>query len=270
MNLHVEELAPANGRRRGTIVALPGLAESAGTLRVTAQHWVGRGFRVLCVDPRGHGLSPRWTPELLQRHPGDVIAEEVLHTISPFLAGDPLIVFGHSAGGSAGAAVAASHPQGLAGVVLEDPFWRLPVTPHQDRGVAAAAASALERQQAMPDAERRREIAELFPLWPADELAEWSLAKERMDVALVLNGDVIPTRAWTTLLTDLAERSVPVHIVTGTIAIGITANHRAIARTFGADVSVIEGASHFVRRDARKRFHAVVDEFLDETVPIDD
>jgi pimeloyl-ACP methyl ester carboxylesterase len=219
------------------------------------------------VDPRGHGLSPRWTAELLQRHPGDVIVEEILETITPRLVGDPLVVYGHSAGGSAGAAVAATHPTGLVGVMLEDPFWRLPITPHQNREVAVAAAATLERQRSISDTERWREITTQFPHWPADELAEWSLAKERMDVALVLNGDVIPTRAWTTLLTDLEEDSVPVHIVTGTVAIGITANHRAIARSRGADITVIDGASHFVRRDARDQFHAIVDKFLDAAVP---
>ncbi len=266
IDLHVEEHAHS-GVRRGTIVAVPGLAESAGTLRITAQNWAKRGFRVLSVDPRGHGLSPRWTPELLQRHPGDVIVEDLVDTITPRLEGDPLVFFGHSAGGSAASAIAVTLPVGLAGVLLEDPFWRLPVTPHQDRQVAIDAAATLERQQAMTDAERRAEIAALFPRWPADELPEWSLAKERMDVSLVLNGDVIPSRAWPTLLSDLREATVPVEIVTGTVAIGMTVNHRAIARSLGADVTVVRGATHFIRRDVRDRFHTIADEFLDRVAP---
>ena len=265
--LYVEEHAPV-GARRGTIVAVPGLAESAGTLRITAQNWAERGFRVLSVDPRGHGLSPRWTPELLLRHPGDVIVDDLIDTLTPLLEGDPLVFFGHSAGGSVAAAVAATEPSGLAGVLLEDPFWRLPVTPHQDRQVAVDAAASLERLQAMTDAERRAEITARFPSWPLDELDEWSLAKQRMDVSLVLNGDVIPTRAWTTLLSDLAEASVPVRIVTGTVAIGITADHRAIARSLGADVIVVDGASHFIRRDARDRFNTIANDFIDRLVPV--
>jgi pimeloyl-ACP methyl ester carboxylesterase len=264
--LHFVETTAA-GRHRGTIVALPGLAESAETLAVTARHWALRGFRVLSIDPRGHGRSPRWTPELLRRHPGDVIVDEVLETISPKLDGGPLVLFGHSAGGSAAAAVAAREPSGLVGVLLEDPFWRLPVTHHQDRHVAEAAAATLEHQQSLTDAERLAELAALHPLWPADELDAWSESKQRMDVALVRNGDVIPARGWPTLLEDLAGAGIRVHIVTGTVAIGITANHRAIARSLGAAVTVIEGAGHFVRRDARDRFHDIADAFLDETVP---
>lgn len=265
-DLYVEETRPAC-QRRGTVIAIPGLTESAGCLQTTAQHWAERGFRVLAVDPRGHGLSPRWTKELLKRHPGDVIVEDILETVASMVTDESLVIYGHSAGGSAAAAVASELRSRTAAVVLEDPFWRLPITPHQDRAVAEEAADGLLAQQAMSDAERRAAITAAFPRWPADELPEWSLAKERMDVRLVHNGDVIPTRAWTTLLADLAEASVPVHIITGTVSIGNTADHRAIERSLGAEVTVIDGASHFVRRDERDVFHRLVDDVLDAAVP---
>lgn len=258
-----EELGP----RRGTVLAIPGLAESAESLAVTAAHWASRGSRVHAVDPRGHGRSPRWTPELLKLHPGDVIAGELIDALDDLVdQGEPLILFGHSAGGSAAAAVAAARPDVVTAVVLEDPFWRLPVTAHQDRDVAAGAASWLRRQQRLSDAERRREAAAVHPSWPADELAGWSSSKEQMDVALVENGDVIPTRGWPTLLHDLEIRGIPVLILTGTLKIGNTPSHRAIQRAHGAAVEVLDGASHFVRRDQREIFHARVDRFLDEIV----
>lgn len=266
--LHRVEFHPA-APYRGTIVAIPGLAESAETLAITAAHWAGKGFRVLAIDPRGHGQSPRWTEELLKRHPGDVIVEEILADLDELLSGadQRLVLFGHSAGGAAAAAVAARLGARVGAVVLEDPFWRLPVTPFQDRDVAASAAATLRRWQALGDAERQAEIAELFPRWPEDELAAWSKAKADMDVALVAHGDVIPTRAWPTLLGDLAGAGVPIRIITGTISIGITANHRAIIRSLGADVTVVPGATHFIRRDDRQPFHALVDGFLDEALP---
>lgn len=266
--LHTVEV-PAEGHcRRGTIVALPGLAESAETLLVTARHWASRGFRVVAIDPRGHGASPRWTEDLLKRHPGDVIVEDILAELQELLvaADDPLVLFGHSAGGSAAAAVAAAHSSRVAAVVLEDPFWRLPVTPYQDPEVAAAAAANLRRLQSLSDKDRQAEIAATFPRWPRDELAAWSRAKQDMDVALVAQGDVIPTRAWPNLLGDLRDAGVPVKIITGGIRIGITANHRAIIRSLGADVTIVPGATHFIRRDERQLFHDLVDHFLDEEV----
>lgn len=253
------------GPHRGTILAVPGLAESAESLSVTAAHWASHGFRVHAIDPRGHGHSPRWTTELLQRHPGDVIVEELVGIVDELEDyGLPLIIFGHSAGGSAAAAVAAARLDRFAAVVLEDPFWRLPVTSHQDRDVAATAAAWVRRQQQLTDEERRSEIAGIHPSWPTDELAGWSSSKQEMDPALVENGDVIPSRAWPTLLAELEAASIPVLIITGTMKIGNTSNHRAIERAHGANVEVFEGASHFVRRDQRERFHARIDVFLAE------
>ena len=267
MTLHVVATLP-RGPRRGTIVAIPGLSESAESLQVTCRHWAGRGFRVLAIDPRGHGSSPRWTEEQLASHPGDIIVDELLSTVDDWCddSDQPLILFGHSAGGSAAAAVAARTRREVDAVVLEDPFWRLPVTHHQDPDVAKAATAWLLRQQELTDDERREEAAAMHPTWPADELAGWSSSKAQMDAALVRHGDVIPSRPWPVLLSDLAERSVPVLIVTGTVRIGNTAAHRAIERSLGAQVEVFEGAGHFIRRDERQRFHATVDAFLDSVL----
>jgi len=260
--LHVIEVPQAGGLR-GTIVALPGLMESADCLTHTANHWAGRGFRVLAIDPRGHGASPRWTPALLSRHPGDVIVEDILATLELLTDADGLVLFGHSGGGAAAAAVASALRGRVAAVVLEDPFWRLPVTPFQDRDVAIEAAANLRRLKSMSDAGRRAEIAAIFPNWPEDELSAWSQSKDEMDIALVENGDIIPTRPWPSLLQDLADARVPVQVITGTVRIGITANHRAIIRSLGADVNVVPGATHFIRRDARPLFHDLVDQFLE-------
>jgi pimeloyl-ACP methyl ester carboxylesterase len=262
--LAVAELQPV-GVHRATVVALPGLAESAECLAATARHWAGRGLRVLAIDPRGHGASPRWSPELLQKHPGDIIVDDIVETLEQFLteADDRLVLFGHSAGGGSAAAVAAALRARVVAVVLEDPFWRLPVTPFQAREVAIAAAANLRRLKAMSDVERQTEMATIFPTWPEDEFAAWSSSKEQMDITVVENGNIIPSRPWPILLRDLSEAGIPVLVVTGSIRIGMTPNHRAIIRSLGADVAVLEGTTHFVRRDTREAFHALVDRFVD-------
>ncbi|MFF9563899.1 alpha/beta hydrolase [Leifsonia sp. NPDC014704] len=263
MTLHVVATLPL-GIRRGTIIAIPGLSESAESLHATAVHWSDRGYRVLAIDPRGHGQSPRWSDEQLRRHPGDRIVEEIVEAVEEWCdeSDQPLVIFGHSAGGSAAAAVAAATRQPAAGVILEDPFWRLPVTPHQDPLVAKVAAQWLARQKGLTDQRRQDEVAALHPRWPVDELAGWSSSKAEMDLALVAHGDVIPSRPWPVLLEDLSKRGTPVLIITGTVRVGNTTNHRAIERSLGAEVVVLDGASHFVRRDDRDRFHAQIDGFL--------
>lgn len=256
---------PAGASPRATLVALPGLIESAEAMRPTLLHWAGRGFDVLAVDPRGHAISPRWTDDLLGRHPGDVIVDDVLATLAaaPINPDLPLVLFGHSAGGGAAAAVAAALSDRVRAVVLEDPFWRLPVTQFQDQAVAVGAEQDLQRLKGLSQAERLAEITAIFPQWPDDELAAWAQAKDDMDISVVANGHVIPSRGWPTLLHDLHQAGIAVLVVTGTVRIGMTANHRAMIRAAGAEVVVVRGATHFIRRDGRDQFHALTDAFLD-------
>lgn len=260
---------PLEGQDRGTIIALPGLVESAEALLPSLQHWVGRGFNVLGIDPRGHGGSPRWTSELLARHPGDVIVTDILATLdeAPIERDSPLVLFGHSAGGATAGALAANLTDRVRAVILEDPFWRLPVTQFQNPAAAEWAAADLSRLKAMSPTARIAEVRTIFPQWPEDELAAWARAKDNMDLALVTNGHVIPSRGWPTIVAELIGAGIPVQCLTGTIRIGLTANHRAILRALGAEVTVVRGASHFIRRDARALFHTLTDDFLDRHLP---
>ena len=50
-----------------TLVLLHGITGSAASLAEAIDHWVDRGYRVLAVDARGHGLSPRWETAQLER-----------------------------------------------------------------------------------------------------------------------------------------------------------------------------------------------------------
>ena len=260
---------PSTGEARGSIVAVPGLIESTEALLPSLQHWAGRGFNVLGVDPRGHGGSPCWTGELLARHPGDVIVQDILAALDDALTEPalPLVFFGHSAGGAAAAAVAARLIGRVRAVTLEDPFWRLPVTQFQDPPVAERAGAELSRLKAMSPSARIAEIRTVFPQWPQDELAAWARAKDDTDLALVANGHVIPTRGWPTIIAELIGAGIPVQCLTGTLRIGLTANHRAMLRALGAEVTIVRGATHFVRRDARDLFHTLTDGFLDRHLP---
>jgi lipase len=260
---------PSVGHGRGTLIVLPGLIESVEAMLPTLRHWTTRGFDVLGIDPRGHSGSERWSEDLFERHAGDVIVEDILLVVDQLQLPqcEPLILFGHSAGGAAAAAVAARLSERVSAVVLEDPFWRLPVTQFQNPQVASRAQLELRRMKALSPAQRIEEIRAIFPQWNEDELEAWARTKDDTDIALVANGHVIPSRGWTTLVADLVRSGIPVQVLTGTIKIGMTSNHRAILRALGAEVTVVRGASHFVRRDDRQLFHQLTDAFLDRHLP---
>lgn len=209
------------------------------------------------------------------------MVQDVLETFSApelqVLASLPALYYGHSAGGGVAAAVATAALQSGGGtfapaaVLLEDPFWRLPVTPFQERTVAESAHAHLIDVQSRTAPERRGIRRREWPGWSAAEILRSCQAQEDCDPRIVLNGNVIPTTPWPDLAAALTDFRVPVLIVTGTVRTGITAEHRRIAVAAGASIEVFEGASHFIRRDMEDRFMRTAGSFftasLAATVP---
>lgn len=246
------------------VIAIHGLMESAECLEAARPHWISQQWAVLTMDLRGHGSSPRWSEQELREHPGDVMVRDVLDLLEleelQDVAQLPALYYGHSAGGGVAAAVAASAlkrpPAGFrpAGVLLEDPFWRLPVTTLQDRDVAEAAYAHLVDVQSRTPEERVQMRRREWPNWSEAEIQRSCKAQEDCDTNLVRNGNVIPSTPWPELLASFTASGVPTLIITGTVRTGITPQHQQIARTAGAAIEVFDGASHFIRRDMEHRF----------------
>jgi lipase len=284
--LHVTRTA-ARGTRRGTVVAVHGMMESGPTLQGAADAWAATGWEVLAPDLRGHGRSPRWDPAD-QLHAGDRLTEDLVAVLDELAVGsgvgadsdgagsgsgagvtEPLVLFGHSAGGGVVAAAAALRPERVAGVLLEDPFWRLPVTSRQDRVVAEQAYRDLVARQARSLAELAAEGGVAHPGWEPAELPAWAQAQHDADPVLVRHGHVIPTPPWPDLVRRLTAARVDMLVVTGGVSpeVGMTARHRRLLVGSGARLAVVDGASHFVRRDAPGRFAAISGEFLAGLAP---
>ncbi|GAA4421202.1 hypothetical protein GCM10023169_13820 [Georgenia halophila] len=256
----------ASAPRRGTVLALHGMMESGETLRPASEVWAADGWDVIAPDLRGHGGSPRWDPHD-DRHPGDRLTDDVLDVLDEILdqpeATGPVVLFGHSAGGGIAAAVAAKRSERVHGVLLEDPFWRLPVTRHQDRRVARRAYAELLMRQALAFPELVEKGRRAHARWDPAELPAWARAQHDADSALVLDGDVIPSPPWPDILSALDVAGVPVLVITGTGAhVGMTHEHRRLLTHHGADLALVDGASHFVRRDDPTAFFELTGTFL--------
>ncbi|MDA0676538.1 MAG: alpha/beta hydrolase [Chloroflexi bacterium] len=76
---------------------------------------LGARWKVIALDQRGHGESPRGGNYFV----ADYVADAV-RLVRDELA-TPLVIFGHSLGAMVAAAVAAELPQQVRGIVLEDP-----------------------------------------------------------------------------------------------------------------------------------------------------
>ncbi|HVV12360.1 alpha/beta hydrolase [Amycolatopsis sp.] len=94
------------------IVLLHGLMGRARTWWPVAQ-WLKRYGHVVGLDARGHGRGPRGGPWTTEQFVAD--AAEAVGSL-----GEPAIVIGHSMGGLHAWALAASHPDLVRAVVVED------------------------------------------------------------------------------------------------------------------------------------------------------
>ena len=91
------------------LVLLHGIGGSALSQADAVLHWAARGYRVVALDARGHGLSPRWEPEELEQA-GEVLVQDLIDVLEE-LAARP-----HSDGPRAGGVPAGTRlPPGPAG-----------------------------------------------------------------------------------------------------------------------------------------------------------
>jgi pimeloyl-ACP methyl ester carboxylesterase len=213
-----------------------------------------RGWRVVAVDQRGHGRSPRIHGATTTRE----LASDLAATIEA-LGGRADLLVGHSLGGAVSAELAYTRPELVRRLVLEDPpaivrLGDVSWLDNLDREIRAAAAD--------PEAEVRRELAE-NPRWLEEDARqnvegralvdrEGLLATFRADIGnRVL--DILPRLTIPTLLLLAAEgRSVfPAEV------------RRGIEPTLPANVRVaVVDAGHTVHRDRFDDWMATVTDWL--------
>jgi pimeloyl-ACP methyl ester carboxylesterase len=258
----------ADGRPFGeapVLLLLHGLTDSGAGWADAVRHWRDR-FTVLAVDHRGHGESPRFTPEQLAAHPGDVMVDDVLHLLEQLPA--PPVVLGHSLGGAVALTAAVRRPTLVRALVLEDPAALGPHEPQRDPDGNASWVAALQPSRDAADDDAllalRRSV---HPAWPESELLETGRAEQQTDLAYLTHGDLKPSPRWPELFagvtvptlvlsgdatTRLAELCIDDDVERGLVAAGNP--HLRFQR--------VPGAGHCVRRDQPARFYALVDGWL--------
>lgn len=255
--------------RAPTLVLLHGITGSAMSLAGAIDHWAGRGLRVVAVDARGHGLSPRWSPEQIERA-GEVLVEDLVEVLEGLAAGKAAgpagrsappgagpVVIGHSMGAATAMVAAGRRPDLMAGVVLEDPALYGTRSPEELVARGAARERARAAEAADPAGSLARSTA------PPTEILPDVWAAQRTDSALLRSGVVCPEVPWRQAV---EEMGVPALLVTGD-------GRGARVGPQGAEVMaglnprlegvVIPGAGHQVRRFAPEAFYAAVDAWLE-------
>lgn len=242
------------------LVLLHGLTEAGTTWPNALAHWEADWY-IVAVDQRGHGHSPRFTPEQLDNVGQCVLADTltVLEALS-----QPAVIVGHSMGGAIGALAAHARPDLVRALVLEDPAH--PLSPQElqsaevQAGLAAFRAENLEflnrfRDGIGPEIARMRRETN----WSDAEIAAWAESKLLVDEAMIQAAHLELARGetWEGLLNSLEVPTVlivPMDGPTDPPAGAITSDLVRVVR--------VPNVGHCIRRDDPDAYHRTVDSFL--------
>ena len=223
------------GSGKRTAVLIHGItSDSSGWWRF-GPDLATRGYHVIAVDLRGHGLSPRG------EYGPQAWADDVLESVPT----TPDVALGHSLGGLVLAvAVERLRP---ARAIYEDPAWRVP--PERQ----AQAAQEFMAQKSWG----REQVAAANPRWSAQDVEAKLAALQCWDpntAPAVLTGSTwnyTPARPVVPSLVQLADPSdlVP-------------PDEAQRLREAGFEVRVVPGAGHSIHRDDYEGFVASLDGWL--------
>jgi pimeloyl-ACP methyl ester carboxylesterase len=102
------------------VVCLPAMGELRSSYRLLVPLLVGSGYRVACLDLRGHGDSDA----TFTAYDDEALASDTLALVEEL--GGPAYLVGNSMGAGAAVIAAAERPEAVLGLVLAGPFVRNP------------------------------------------------------------------------------------------------------------------------------------------------
>ena len=214
------------------------------------------GVRAIAIDARGHGASG--LPDEPIRYDGHRDDAALVLSELP----GAVVVVGHSMGAMSAAYLAATRPELVRAVVLEDP----PPGGTRDRHDEPwSEPDWLAGLRALDVPERIAQGRAADPAWPEDELVPWAVSKGQVNPHLfdLTFQEAVP-------LTELlAKITCPVLLIHGDTDRGSLISQEYAEKCAQAaagefHVAHIPGAGHSVRRDNRAQYLAELTAFLDE------
>lgn len=283
------------------LVLLHGITSSAAANWPSIAHWSQRGWRVIALDARGHGLSPRWQPQQLLRA-GQQLVDDVVEVLEYLPAPAPAqnaapaarpsapndqsglgtaseptpaaglkpILIGHSMGAATAAVVAAQRPDLVSALVLEDPARYGTRSPSELLRRGQARANHVNRTLADLPASLVALLENAgTPGQPSAQEALPSLwASQQLDQSLLGTGVVAPEVEFTQLMESI---SLPTLLLTGDRRGEARVGAQLLAQLMEQNPNicgqVMPGAGHQVRRANPQAYYDVVDAFLQAQVP---
>jgi pimeloyl-ACP methyl ester carboxylesterase len=198
-------------------------------------------FDILMPDARGHGRSARL--------PGPIDTGILAADTAALL--DELritgaLVWGHSMGALTGLALAASRPDLVRSLVMEDPPLAAAAPPKEMVDAIRASASVWS---ALPQEERHARAAEANPGWDPAEIGPWVEAKVMADPAVTDSMAALQDWDW---VSGLARLRCPGLLLTGEPGLAIVTPDlaaEALSHWPAGRQLHVPGAGHNIHRD---------------------
>jgi pimeloyl-ACP methyl ester carboxylesterase len=252
---------PSDGRPSGDgplpdrplAVLVHGVTSSSRTWWRVGPALVGRGFRVLAVDLRGHGASPRTVAGLsvadLAGDVGETVAGE----------GPVELLVGHSLGALVALELVGRRPGLARRLVVEDP----PGPGSVDWPGLAAGIEADTRRAATEPEALRRDLEAANPTWPPGE-AERRVADladcDGQAVAAALRGGVAFDLAALLAAADLPTLLLLAEEALGSNLTGL--DRKAAVEALRSGTTRVLPAGHSLHREALDPWLAALDAWL--------
>jgi pimeloyl-ACP methyl ester carboxylesterase len=244
-------------------VLVHGVTSSSRTWWRVGPALTDRGYRVLAVDLRGHGASPRAEAGLSAADLADDVAETVgaVTAGSPGVAAQPPVdlLVGHSLGALVALEVAGRRPGFARRLVAEDP----PGSASVDWAALADGVEAdTSRAVTAPDA-LRRDLVAANPAWPPGE------AERRVADLADCDGQAIAAAFRSGIRYDLSAllAAVPLLVLLllaeesiGSTLLGL--DRKAAVESLGDGTTRVLPAGHNVHREALDAWLAALDDWL--------
>jgi pimeloyl-ACP methyl ester carboxylesterase len=249
--LSVEE---AGDPHAPTMLLLHGLTDSADTWAPIASAGVNR-YRLVAVDLRWHGRSPRFTNAELAGDAAQVMAQDVVQLMQGLaMEHGPVDVLGQSLGAVLALAAATRTPSSVRALVLEDP------APAEGDWSPGVKQPFLDEQIKMLDAFGSADPAlrpTLSPRWSQAEIQRCLQARLLVDRRLITSGHITPPGRLADLIDAL---EVP------TLILVADPSHLddMLPPPSNPVVTVkrVSGAGHCMHRDEPDQFHHLLDVWL--------
>lgn len=216
-------------------------------------------YDVILPDARGHGKSARIDGIGFSK---ESLVEDAAALIQALGLNRPAVL-GHSMGGFTALMLAATHPDLVGCLLLEDATLFPPPTPEMQAASAIHMrnwANGVRQMQTRSLAALKAEEQSRSPHWSEAELQTWAESKHQLDISTF---DALPpTPVWQPLMKQV---QCPVLLIyggsSGSIVNEGTAQEAATLWKSGQAVQIAD-AGHCIRRDNPADFLQVVSDFL--------